>query len=265
MLKILFIGDVFGKIGRTTLKRTVSKLKSKHKIDLVIANADNLAHGKGVTENTIKEAREFGVDWFTNGDHAFDSNQNELYDQQPIIRPANFPPTAPGKGWTIVNIKGHNILIINLLGRIFMKMEYDCPFRKIDEILANNFLSENKLSAIIIDIHAEATSEKVSLRHYVDGRVSAVLGTHTHVPTADAQITKKGTAFISDVGMVGNNEGCIGVDKELIIKEFLTQISQPKKIPEKGESIFCGVLLTINPKTARAESIKQIIEKININ
>ena len=264
MLKILFIGDVFGKMGRITLKRTIGKLKSKHKIDLVIANADNLAHGKGVTEATIKEAREAGVDWFTNGDHAFDSNQNELYEHQPIIRPANFPPSAPGKGWTLIKIKGKNVLLVNLLGRVFMKMNYDCAFRKIDEILANNFLPENRPSAIIIDIHAEATSEKIALKNYVDGRVSAVLGTHTHVPTADAQISKKGTAFISDVGMVGHNEGCIGVDKELIIKEFLTQISYPHKIPEKGESIFCAVLLTIDPKTAKTESIKQIIEKINI-
>ncbi|HOZ55653.1 MAG TPA: TIGR00282 family metallophosphoesterase [bacterium] len=265
MLKILFIGDVFGKMGRITLKRTVGKLKSKYKIDLVVANADNLAHGKGVTESTLKEAREAGVDFFTNGDHAFDANQMELYKNQPIIRAANFPPDTPGKGWAMVNTNEYNILIINLLGRVFMKMNYDCPFRKIDEILANNFLPENKPSAIIIDIHAEATSEKVAFKHYVDGRVSAVLGTHTHIPTADAQISRKGTAFVSDVGMVGSNENCIGVDKEFIIKEFLTQISYQKKIPEKGESIFCSVLLTINPKTAKTEAIKQIIEKININ
>jgi len=265
MLKILFIGDIFGKMGRITLKRTVGKLKNKHKIDLVIANADNLAHGKGVTETTLKEAREAGVDWFTNGDHAFSAKQDELYNHQPIIRPANFPPNAPGKGWIIVKVKNSNLLIVNLLGRVFMKMDYDCPFRKIDEILANNFLSENTPSAIIIDMHAEATSEKATFWHYVDGRVSAVLGTHTHVPTADMQISKRGTAFISDVGMVGYDEGSIGIDKEAVTKEFLTQISQPHKVPEKGKSIFCSVLLTIDPKTGKTESIKQIIEKININ
>jgi 2',3'-cyclic-nucleotide 2'-phosphodiesterase len=264
MLKILFIGDVFGKMGRITLKKTVGKLRSKYKIDLVIANADNLAHGKGVTESTLKEAREAGVDWFTNGDHAFDSNQAEAYDDQAMVRPANWPPNVPGRGWAIVKVKGHNVLIINLLGRVFMKMDFDCPFRKIDEILANTSLPSKKLSAIIVDVHAETGSEKMSLKHYLDGRISALLGTHTHIPTADAQISSKGTAYISDVGMVGYDEGSIGLDKESVIKSFLTQIKYPPKVPEKGKSIFCSVLLTINPKTAKTESIKQIIAKINI-
>jgi len=265
MLKILFIGDVFGKMGRITLARTVKKLKSKHKIDLVIANVDNLAHGKGVTENTLKEAQEAGIDWFTNGDHAFDSNQPEAYENKSIIRPANYPPNVPGRGWAIVNVKGHNVLIANLLGRVYMKLDYDCPFRKIDEILANTSLPAQKLSAIIVDIHAETTSEKISLKHYLDGRVSALLGTHTHIPTADAQISKKGTAYITDVGMVGYDEGSIGLDKDAVIKTFLSQIKYPAKIPEKGKSIFCAVLFTIDPKTAKTKSIKQIITKININ
>jgi 2',3'-cyclic-nucleotide 2'-phosphodiesterase len=264
MLKILFIGDVVGRIGRLTLKKTVHRLRKKYKIDLVIANADNLAHGKGVTETTLKEALDAGVDYFTNGDHAFSSNQFELYDNQPIIRPANFPSGIPGQGWNLINIQDKKILLISIIGRVFMKMDYDCPFRKTDEILANNFLAEKNLSAIIVDIHAEATSEKIALRHYLDGRVSAVLGTHTHVPTADAQITRKGTAYLTDVGMVGYDDGCIGVDKEGIIKTFLTQIAYPHKVPEKGNSIFCGVLLTVNPKNGKTEAIKQIIETVNI-
>lgn len=264
MLKILFIGDVVGRIGRLTLKKFVRKLKDKHKIDLVIANADNLAHGKGVTETTIKEMREAGVDWFTNGDHAFSSNQFELYDHQPIIRPANFSPDIPGQGWVLINQEDKNILLVNLIGRVYMKMDYDCPFRKIDEILADNLLPEKKLSAIIVDVHAEATSEKIALKHYLDGRVSAVLGTHTHVPTADAQISRQGTAYLTDVGMVGYDDGCIGVDQEGIIKTFLTQIAYPHKLPEKGKAIFCGVLLSINPKSAKTEAIKQIIKTINI-
>jgi 2',3'-cyclic-nucleotide 2'-phosphodiesterase len=264
MLKILFIGDIVGRIGRLTLKKTVHKLKAKHKIDLVIANADNIAHGKGVTEATLKEVREAGVDYFTNGDHAFDCNQFELYDNQPIIRPINFPLDVPGQGWTLINVRDKNILLINAIGRVFMKMDYDCPFIKTDEILANNLLAEKNLSAIIVDIHAEATSEKIAFKHYLDGRVSAVLGTHTHIPTADAQITRKGTAYLTDVGMVGYDDGCIGIDKEGIIKTFLTQIAYPHKVPEKGSSIFCGVLLTINPKNGKTEAIKQIIETINI-
>jgi metallophosphoesterase (TIGR00282 family) len=257
MLKILFLGDITGKLGRKAVKKILPELKKELKPDLVIANVENIAHGTGVTESTLKEILDAGVDWCTNGDHAFDQpKQSEIYNKLPLLKPANFPPDTPGRGYAIIEVGKYKVLLINLVGRVFMSANYDCPFRKCDEILAN--LPDKSLSAIIIDIHAEATSEKVALKHYADGRASAVLGTHTHVPTADAEITVKGTAYITDVGMVGLAEGCIGIDKENIIKTFLTQIKEEHIIPETGKAILNGILITIDPETKKAVEIKQI-------
>lgn len=265
MLKILFIGDIVGKIGRETVKTILPKLKRENKIDLVIANAENAAHGTGINLSSVKELREAGVDFFTLGDHAFDKEKqfkDVIEAGLPVIRPANYPPEVPGNGYDIVSIEKYKVLIINLIGRVFMAMDYDCPFRKLDEILAN--LADKSLSAIIVDIHAEATSEKIALSHYANDRVSAVFGTHTHIMTADSQINENGQAFISDAGMVGSAEGCLGVAKEGILKIFLNQIKEPHVIPEKGEAIFNSVLVTIDPKTKKAKSIKPIIKNINI-
>jgi len=266
MLKVLFIGDINGRIGRRAVARIVPKLKKKHDLDLVIANAENAAHGSGITERTIKELMKYGIDFFTTGDHAFKRNgKYEEYTNPklPVLRPANMPPTAPGNGYKLLAVGSFNILLINLIGRVYMSHNYDCPFREIDNIFAN-FAKQN-ISAIIVDIHAEATSEKAAIKHYLDGKVSAVLGTHTHIMTADEEITKKGTAFITDVGMVGAADSCLGIDKKNIIKGFLTQIKQNHIIPEKGRAIFNSVILKIDPKTTSASSIKPIKEYININ
>jgi 2',3'-cyclic-nucleotide 2'-phosphodiesterase len=265
-MNILFIGDINGKIGREAVKKILPKLKRDEKIDLVIANAENAAHGSGVTEDSLKELQVAGIDWFTNGDHAFDRiKQAEIcYEKFPTIRPANFPEGVPGKGYAIINTKKGNILLINLIGRVFIQPDTNCPFRKFDEILANLDLAGQKLSAIIIDIHAEATSEKISFGHYADGRATAVLGTHTHIMTADEKISDNGMAYITDVGMVGAADESIGVSKEGIIKTFLTQIKYPHKIPETGKAIFNAVLLKIDEKTAKAKFIKPIIKFINI-
>jgi len=263
MINILFIGDINGKIGRKAVAKILPKLKKNKAIDLVIANADNIAHGNGLTEDTLKELMAAGVNFFTNGDHAFDKlKQLDCYDKFPLIRAANFSTDAPGKGYDVIAIGKYKILIINLIGRVFMKGDYNCPFKEIDKIL--QIFAKKTLSAIIIDIHAEATSEKISLKHYLNGRVSALLGTHTHVPTADAEITKKGTGYITDVGMVGAADSCLGVDKENIIKNFLTQMKYSHVIPEKGQAIFNAILLSINPKTGKTKSIKPIIKSINI-
>ncbi len=264
-IKILFIGDINGKIGRKAVAKILPKMKKEQKIDLVIANAENVAHGAGITETTIKELQEAGIDWMTTGDHAFDrEKQSDVYDKYPIIRPANFSAGVPGQGYAVITINRKKVLLINLIGRVLMKMDYDCPFQKLDEILANPALSEKKLSAIIIDIHAEATSEKVCLGYYADGRATAVLGTHTHIMTADHKITKKGMAYITDVGMVGAADSSLGLDKKNLIKTFLTQIKYPHVIPEKGKAIFNAVLITINPETAKAKSIKPVTKFINI-
>ncbi len=296
MLKILFIGDIVGKIGRRAVQQVLPKLKKELKPDLVIANAENISHGSGVTESALREVMEAGVGWFTCGDHSFKKEkQLGIYDSLPILRPANYSAGVPGQGYSVISIsasrtgggeikaplikgvggiKGdsgilknnkHNILLINLIGRVFMKMDYDCPFRKLDEILADKDLAGKNFSAIIVDIHAEATSEKVAMGHYADGRASAVLGTHTHVMTADHKITEQGTAHITDTGMAGFADGCIGVEKESIINTFLTQIKRSHVLPEKGRAIFNSVLVSIDSKTGKAKKIKPIIKYININ
>jgi len=266
MLNILFIGEVNGKIGRKAVEELLPELKKELKPDLVIVNADNLAHGNGVSEPTIKEMLAAGVDAFTGGDHCFGNTGSlNVYDSDlPLLRPANYSKNSPGKGFTVIESKnGHKILLVSLVGQIFMSMNHDNPFIKVDEILSN--LANNNLSAIIIDIHAEATSEKIALGYFLDGRASAILGTHTHVMTADARISESGTALITDVGMTGFALGVLGVDKEGIIKTFLTQIKTTHLIPETGRSIFNAVFLQIDPKTKKTVNIKPITKYININ
>jgi hypothetical protein len=260
MLKILFIGDIFGKLGREAVRLLLPEIKAEEQPDLVIANAENAAHGSGISLATIKELKSCGIDWFTTGDHAFDNEEQFklcLAENLPLLRPANFSAGVPGSGAQMIDVGKNKILLINLLGRVFMHQDFDDPFRALDAIL-NEYLAKFKPSAIIVDMHAEATSEKAGFGHYVDGRVSAVLGTHTHVMTADAQILPGGTAFITDVGMVGATNSIIGLGKENVIKSFLTQIRQEKIIPETGEAILNSVLVTIDPKTAKATAIKPI-------
>lgn len=265
MLKILFIGDVSGKIGRQAVKKLLPKIKKEYHPDIVIINAENSAHGSGVTESTIKELYDAGADFLTTGDHAFRGGKNyEIFDKYPLLRPANYADNVPGQGFCIWQKKGYNILLINLIGQVFMRESYNNPFHKLDEILANISLPRKNLSAILIDIHSECTSEKIALKHYADGRVSAIFGTHTHVMTADHQITPKGTAYITDTGMVGAADECIGVDKTNIIKTFLTQIKSQHVIPEKGRAILNSVLVEIDPSNGKAKSIKPITKFVEI-
>lgn len=264
-LKIIFFGDISGRIGRNAITKILPSLKKKLDPDLVIANAENIAHGVGITEKTLNELTEAGVDFFTSGDHVFDKkeavgileNKNSS-----LIRPANFPPGVPGVGAKLFEIGTKKILVINLIGRVFLKNNYDCPFRKADEIL-DEFKNQN-LSAIIVDFHAEATSEKNGLAQYLNGRVSAVLGTHTHVGTDDWQILPGGTAFVTDIGMVGAKDSILGVDKKGILRTFLSQIPEVHEIPEEGICMVNAIYLEINPKTHEAVKIKKIREEIKI-
>lgn len=263
-MNILFIGDIVGRIGRLTVAKVLPRLIKKHNIDMVIANAENSAHGSSVTESIIKELKQAGVDYFTAGDHAFNNRKNlDVYEKLPILRPANWSAEAPGAGFAVIEKNKQKILLISLIGRVFMKKDHDCPFYKINEILANESLHPKNLSAIIVDIHAEATSEKTAMKHFLDGRVSALLGTHTHIPTADAEITPEGMAYITDVGMVGAKNHCLGVEKDGIIRTFQTQIKEPHVIPEKGKAIFNSILIKI-AKNQKATSIKPITEIIAI-
>lgn len=261
MIKILFFGDVVGKIGRRALKKVLPGLKKKYKPDLVIANGENLAHGLGVTKKTLKEMKEIGVNFLTSGNHIWNKKEiNEIFNDPEykdfIIRPANWPEGAPGEGAKLLKVGKFSILVINLMGRVFIEEDLDCPFKKTDEILSQ--YQDKKINALLVDFHAEATSEKVALGWYLDGRVSAVLGTHTHVGTIDAKILPKGTAHLVDVGMVGAKDSVIGQKKEEVLAGFLTQLPQTFEPPEKGEAIVNGVYLEIDPKTKKAKKIKRI-------
>lgn len=262
-LKVLMFGDVCGKIGRKAVAKILPELKKKYNPDLVIANVENLAHGKGTTVKTLEEMTAAGVDFFTSGDHAFDKNEvNVILEERDssLIRPANFPEGVPGKGEKVFEIGTKKVLVVNLLGRVFMKSQYDCPFKKTDEIL-EKYKDEN-LSAIIVDFHAEATSEKNALGFYLDGRVSTVLGTHTHIGTDDLRVLPQGTALITDIGMVGASDSILGVDKENILKNFLTQMPQVHEIPEEGLCTVNAVFVEINNK--KIVKTKKIREEIKI-
>lgn len=266
-MKFLIFGDIMGKIGRKALQQVLPSLKKKYKPDLIIANAENLAHGVGVTEKTAKELREAGVQIFTSGNHIWAKPEiNDLFQnpswQNILLRPANYPPSLPGRGETTIKIKNREILIINLCGRVFFKEDLDCPFRKLDEILEK--YKNKKNAAILVDFHAEASSEKTALAWYADGRVTAFWGTHTHIPTADARLLEKGAAYISDVGMTGAYNSVIGENKENIIEAFLSQTPLKHDIAETGPAIVNAFFLEIDNKTSKVKKIKQISIKTKV-
>lgn len=258
-MKILFIGDIYGRPGRNAVTKILPSLKEEHGIDLVIANAENMRHGKGVNKSNITEMQEAGVDFFTSGNHIFkDPSIIEHLDDPkfPLLRPANYPKEVPGDGYrTIETHDGKKVLVINLMGRVFMPGDLDCPFREVDGILKAH--EGHDLDAIFVDFHAEATSEKVAFGHYLDGRVSAVVGTHSHVPTADQRILNGGTAYQSDVGMTGPLDSVIGAEKELVIDHFLTQM--PLKIePASGPSVFNALKIEIDGPDGHAKAVEPI-------
>lgn len=256
-MKILFFGDIVGKGGRQAIKKILPQLKIEIEPDLILANAENLAHGKGVTEKTLQEMLDVGIEAFTSGNHILKKEIEVLEDKKyPIVRPANYPPQIPGKEYLKLKINKKNVFIINLMGRIFLREDFDCPFRKFDELY--KLLKIKKNDILIVDFHAEATSEKNAFAQYVSGRASAVLGTHTHIPTADEKILNKKIAYITDVGMVGAEDSILGVDKKGIIDTFLTQIPNQHEIVEAGEFVVNAVLVEIDNKTGRAKKIQRV-------
>ncbi len=265
MLKILFIGDISSAIARKALVKTVPKLKKQYKSDFVIANADNLAHGKGVTEKSLLEIHNAGVNFFTCGNHAFkkeDPNKIIANKKVEFIIPENMADTKTGNGYKIINVGKNKVGIINLLGRTFVKEGSDakCPFRTFDEIYKK---IKNKADFIIIDFHTETTSEKIAFGFYANGKAHAVLGTHTHVQTNDAQILNKGTIYITDVGMVGAKDSVIGVNKENIIEKFLTDSKIVFEFPETGIVRINAVLLNLD-KNMKNSTIKLINKEVLI-
>lgn len=232
-MNVLFLGDVVGKLGRKALEDNLEALKAEYDINIVVANGENIAHGKGITRKTYKWLMEQGVSAVTMGNHTWDNKDilDFIDEKNTIIVPANYSINTPGKGYLTINYNGTTITIISMIGNVYMNGRYDCPFDTIDEMLDNI-----ESDIFFVDFHGEATSEKIAFGYYVDGRVAAVLGTHTHVPTADGRILPGGTAYQTDVGMNGALDGVIGVKREGIIRRFKT--SMPERfIPEEEGQI----------------------------
>ena len=256
-MNILFVGDIVGRPGRGAFTHLGPDLAAEFDAQFVIVNGENSAAGYGVTKNTVTELLDGGADCLTTGNHVW--SQKESYavidSEYRLLRPANYPPGAPGLGARIYETRdGHRIGVVNLLGRVFMDA-IDCPFRVGDQIVAE---LGDETSLIVVDFHAEATSEKLALARYLDGRVTAVIGTHTHVQTADERILAKGTAFITDVGMTGPTETIIGVEPETVIRKFITALPAKFEVPKSGPTMLCGVVIAADPKTGRAQSITRL-------
>jgi 2',3'-cyclic-nucleotide 2'-phosphodiesterase len=260
-MKVLFIGDIVGEPGRKALRNGLPPLIDKLKIDFVIANAENAAGGFGITRPVCEEIFSVGVNILTSGNHIWDKKEAMQYimEEKRLLRPANYPDEAPGYGSIIAETPaGEKIAVLNLAGRVFMN-QLDCPFKTAKAALLK---LKEETRVIIVDFHAEATSEKAAFGWFLDGEVSAVIGTHTHVQTADEKILPEGTAFITDVGMTGPINSIIGVKKELVISKFLTQV--PVRFETaKGLSMLSCVVLEIDAKTGRAASIERLQLKFN--
>ena len=254
-MKVLMFGDVVARPGRLAVLERAQDLREQHAVDLVVMNAENVAGGFSITPPLAEELFANGVDVMTSGNHIYDKKEVLPYiEKQPrLLRPANYPPTMPGRGYWLGTVKGVQVAVISLLGRLFMQPADD-PFRAADALLLEIGPAVN---IRLLDIHAEATSEKASLAHYLDGRVSAVVGTHTHVQTADERVLPNGTAFITDIGMTGSRAGVIGFEAGDAIHRFTSVLSRRSEHSD-GEVRLCAVLLDIDETTGRANSIKRL-------
>ena len=245
------IGDVIGKPGRQTVQKLLPGLRQQYKLDMVMANAENAAGGLGLTLATAEELLDAGVDVLTSGNHIWDRREIIPYldEDMPILRPLNYPPGVPGRGY----IATDKALVVNLIGRTFIG-NFDCPFRAMDQLLSE---FKDRHPVIIVDFHAEATSEKMAMGRYLDGRVSAVLGTHTHIGTIDAQLLHQGTAYVTDIGMTGPADSIIGDETESVLQRFLTMLPHRLSVGT-GKTIFNAVLVSIDDESGKATSIDRI-------
>lgn len=258
---ILFIGDVFGHPGRRILKETLPGLVEEYSPDLVLANGENAAAGFGITPSLVEELLALGIAVLTSGNHIWDKKEILPYladhADGRLLRPANYPGPSPGHGLYVGRTRSEmNYAVMNLQGRVFMP-SIDCPFRTADKLL-EQIPAEVKIR--IVDMHAEATSEKLALGWYLDGRVTAVVGTHTHVPTADEVVLPQGTAYVTDIGMTGPYDSVIGVEKRAVIEKFLSQIPARFEVA-KGDARLSAVLIEANPDSGRALSIQRIVRR----
>lgn len=255
-MKILVMGDVIGKPGREAVKETLPRLRDEYGITLAIANGENAAGGIGLTPGTAQELFDSGIDVITTGNHVWAHHEVIPYldSAAAVIRPLNYPPRTPGRGYWIKD----NIMVVNIIGRTFVG-DFDCPFRAMDKLLGE---LDRKPAVIIVDFHAEATSEKVAMGRYLDGRVSAVLGTHTHIGTIDACILPKGTAYVTEIGMVGPINSVIGVEVSAVIDRFLTQI--PKRFSvAKGQVSFDAIVVEATDNSGKAIDIKRVRQVVD--
>ncbi len=258
-MRILYCGDVVGRAGREVLIELLPVLRQRHGLDVIVVNGENAAGGFGVTAAICDDFFQAGADLITTGNHVFDQREliGHLDKESRLLRPLNMTPGTPGRGvGEVVLPDGRRLLVIQLMGRLFMG-SYDDPFRALDAVLAK-YVMGAAAQAIMVDIHCEATSEKMAIGHAADGRVSLVAGTHTHVPTADAQILPGGTAYITDVGMTGDYDSVIGMDKEASLKRFRSNLPGPRLTPALGNATLCAVLVETDDRTGLAKAIEPL-------
>ena len=258
-MRLLFIGDIYGRSGRDAVEKHLPTLKETLKPDVTIINGENAAHGRGITSKMCEELFNQGADCITTGNHAWSQREIIPYMEREkrLLRPANYPDGAYGKGSYELQIPdGRKVLIINMMARIYMDA-IDCPFQGIDKILNTARLGQN-YAAIFVDFHGEATSEKMAFGHYCDGRVSGVIGTHTHIPTADNHVMVGGTAYMSDAGMTGDYDSVIGAKKHVPIHRFTKKTPCAHMEPASGEASLCGALIDIDDSTGLARSIQRL-------
>jgi metallophosphoesterase (TIGR00282 family) len=254
VLNILFFGDVVGRPGRNALAQAVPTLRAKYNADFVVVNGENAASGSGLTPSTLQKILSSGADVVTTGDHIFRNKEFPGIIHEPrVLRPANYPKTADGKGWGLYTTKdGTRIIVMNLMGRVFME-PLRCPFELADEILVG---AQSQAKVILLDMHGEATSEKIAMGWHLDGKVSAIVGTHTHIQTADERILPQGTAYITDLGMTGPYDSVLGREKQPVLKKFRTSMPAHFDVAE-GDVKACGVAVRVESLTGRALSIER--------
>lgn len=259
-MKILFVGDIMGKIGRRALVKLLPGLQDELQPDITIANAENLAHGAGVTASTLGDLSGLKIDCYTGGNHSLAKPEGTaLFDAEgsTLLRPDNLPDGSPGRGRITLTVSQKPVMVLSLLGTLFVKEPAENPFRAFDAAYAA--LPEGpERPLIFVDFHAEATSEKEAFARYVDGRAAAIVGTHTHVPTANARILPGGTAYVTDVGMTGFAEGVIGISAEQAIRGFLGEPGSGAELPDEGNAVLNAVLVTLDPATGRAAAIVRV-------
>lgn len=256
-MRILFLGDIVGRSGRDAVMAAAAELRREFDLDLLVVNGENAAHGFGITPKICKSLYEAGVDAITTGNHVWDNKEilTHIGDDQKLLRPLNFPAGTPGRGWAVVETeRAGKALVANVMLRLFMD-PLDCPFQAMEQVVNTAQLGRD-VAAILVDMHGEATSEKRAMGHFLDGKASLVVGTHSHVPTADGHVMRGGTAYLTDAGMCGDYDSVIGMRAESSIQRFRTKRAGERLGPADGEASLSGVLIETDPKTGLAITVK---------